>query len=176
MTAGRKPGTLARFKCGACGTVELVRGGSNHFRCTPCRAAGVRGGRAAIPRDFGQAAALHAVGAAIRDGRLTHPRLLRCTDCAGPAVEYEHRDYNRPLHVDPICRRCNLLRGPAIPLAGTVELALNAGRVPYTRRAYVLKLAQAMGRAGVADAMPGRLTLEHWRALWPALIAHHAAA
>lgn len=168
---GRKPGSLARFKCGVCGTVELVRGGSDRFRCTPCRAAGLRKGMAAVPRDFGQAAALGAVGAAIREGRLIHPRLLRCVDCTGPAVEYEHRDYNRPLHVDPICRRCNLLRGPGIPLAGSIELALKDGRVPYTLRANVVKLARTMGREGVADSLPARLTLDHWRALWPALTA-----
>ncbi len=86
-------------------------------------------------------------------------------------MEYEHRDYNRPLHVDPICRRCNLLRGPGIPLAGSVEMALKAGRIPYTLRANVVKLARTMGREGVADSLPARLTLDHWRALWPALTA-----
>ena len=35
----------------------------------------------------------------------------RCTDCEAPAFEYDHRDYSRPLGVDPVCRSCNNLRG-----------------------------------------------------------------
>jgi len=39
---------------------------------------------------------------------------IDCTDCDSRATEYEHRDYNKPEDVEPICRRCNILRGPAI--------------------------------------------------------------
>lgn len=35
-----------------------------------------------------------------------------CVDCAAPAVEYDHRDYRKPLDVDPVCRACNAARGP----------------------------------------------------------------
>lgn len=41
---------------------------------------------------------------------------IPCVDCGKPATDYDHRDYNRPLDVDPTCHSCNLKRGPAIPL------------------------------------------------------------
>jgi hypothetical protein len=37
-----------------------------------------------------------------------------CADCGKPATEYDHRDYNKPLDVDPVCHRCNIRRGPAV--------------------------------------------------------------
>jgi hypothetical protein len=52
---------------------------------------------------------------AIRLGVL--PRLdgsIACADCSAPAVEYDHRDYGRPLDVQPVCRGCNKKRGTAI--------------------------------------------------------------
>jgi hypothetical protein len=37
-----------------------------------------------------------------------------CVDCGlKPASQYEHRDYAKPLDVEPVCQRCNLKRGPA---------------------------------------------------------------
>ena len=36
-----------------------------------------------------------------------------CADCGEKAVEYDHRDYTKPLAVDPVCRSCNTKRGPA---------------------------------------------------------------
>lgn len=41
--------------------------------------------------------------------------LISCTDCGGPALHYEHRNYNYPLHVVPVCKDCNRTRGKAIP-------------------------------------------------------------
>lgn len=37
-----------------------------------------------------------------------------CSDCGGVASEYDHRDYARPLDVDPVCRSCNCKRGAAV--------------------------------------------------------------
>jgi hypothetical protein len=52
---------------------------------------------------------------AIKAGKLTHPTKLVCVDCKiRPATSYEHRDYAKPLDVDPICQSCNIKRGPAI--------------------------------------------------------------
>ena len=36
----------------------------------------------------------------------------RCVDCGVPAKFYDHRDYSKPLVVEPVCHRCNILRGP----------------------------------------------------------------
>jgi len=56
------------------------------------------------------------VAKAIREGVL--PKLdgsISCVDCGKPARDYEHRDYNYPLQVEPVCRGCNRRRGPGIP-------------------------------------------------------------
>jgi hypothetical protein len=51
---------------------------------------------------------------AIREGALARlPNGVRCSDCEALATQYDHRDYHQPLDVEPICRRCNKLRGPA---------------------------------------------------------------
>lgn len=44
------------------------------------------------------------------------PGMTKCQDCGGPATERDHRDYNRPDDVDPVCGRCNKLRGQGIPV------------------------------------------------------------
>ena len=36
--------------------------------------------------------------------------------CGGMAEQWDHRDYNKPLDVEPVCRSCNMRRGPAKPL------------------------------------------------------------
>jgi hypothetical protein len=38
---------------------------------------------------------------------------LRCVDCGDWANNWEHRDYSKPLEVDPVCDSCNFKRGPA---------------------------------------------------------------
>lgn len=63
---------------------------------------------------FWQGRAQSMVAAAKRQGLL--PLLdgtIACTDCGDPAQEYDHRDYGRPLDVQPVCRSCNKRRGTA---------------------------------------------------------------
>lgn len=36
---------------------------------------------------------------------------FKCADCIGAASEYDHRDYNHPLKVVPVCHSCNIRRG-----------------------------------------------------------------
>lgn len=50
---------------------------------------------------------------AVQKGLLQHPSKLSCADCGRQAAAYDHRDYSQPLKVDPVCKRCNKLRGPA---------------------------------------------------------------
>lgn len=55
------------------------------------------------------------VSVALYNGDL--PRLdgsIPCVDCGVPADEYDHRDYKKPLEVDPVCRACNQARGPGL--------------------------------------------------------------
>lgn len=51
------------------------------------------------------------VHAAIRHGDLRPATHHLCVDCNQPAHEYDHRDYTKPLDVEPVCRRCNQRRG-----------------------------------------------------------------
>jgi len=69
----------------------------------------------------GASEAQAAVSYAIGTGALLPPTSFRCVDCGGPASQYDHRDYGRPLDVIPVCRRDNLRRGPAIPKRLTPE-------------------------------------------------------
>ena len=71
-------------------------------------------------------AAHSAVSTAVQSGRIPPARTLVCVDCGGRARDYDHRDYSQPLSVEPVCRSCNLLRGPAI----------NADRGAFERTAF----------------------------------------
>jgi len=53
------------------------------------------------------------VAKAIKAKKLLPPETLTCTDCDKPATCYDHRDYDKPLDVEPVCRLCNLKRGEA---------------------------------------------------------------
>jgi len=65
----------------------------------------------------GQNIAMAIVASAIKAGHL--PKLngrIRCADCGTKATMYDHRDYNRPLEVTPVCQACNIVRGRAKPI------------------------------------------------------------
>jgi len=51
---------------------------------------------------------------ALKAGRLKRPDDMNCVDCGARAEVYDHRDYNKPLDVEPVCRSCNTFRGPAL--------------------------------------------------------------
>lgn len=58
---------------------------------------------------------------AIKHGHL--PRLdgdYACVDCGESATCYDHRDYNYPLMVEPVCRSCNGKRGRAKHILGDI--------------------------------------------------------
>lgn len=66
--------------------------------------------------DNGGTAAHSAVQAAIARGDLPPAKTLVCVDCGDTARDYDHRDYGKPLQVEPVCRSCNRRRGPARPV------------------------------------------------------------
>lgn len=104
---GRKAGSVMRCVCRECGAVEVRSGCNAKFLCTACKPP-------LDPYTQAKRAAHAAVATARRAGKLPDPYELDCVDCGEPAIEYEHRDYSKPLDVVPICRRCNLLRGRAL--------------------------------------------------------------
>lgn len=61
----------------------------------------------------GRAAAGGAISALVRSGAIKKASSYQCVDCGDKAAEYDHRDYSKPLEVEPVCRKCNCRRGPA---------------------------------------------------------------
>lgn len=170
---GRKPGQLVRMTCFACGIETMGRGATKYCRCEPCKESGRRGELPFPKYDRGGGSrAMAAVYAAIREGVLLHPTECKCVDCGAQAHQYDHRDYRRPLDVDPVCRSCNKRRGPAIPLDGSIEARIRAGYAPYSLRSTTEKLFKLMGLPvdALAD-MPKTLTLDHWLELLPVIQA-----
>ena len=47
----------------------------------------------------------------IRAKKLIPANKKRCMDCGKKATAYDHRDYSKPLKVDPVCGACNNKRG-----------------------------------------------------------------
>ncbi len=100
------------IKCSCCGCVinhktSRLRG---EYVCCPCRKE-MRRCRAAEKKDI-----YLIVRHAVRVGFLRPADSYFCMDCGGLATDYDHRDYNKPLEVDPVCTGCNNRRGPGIPL------------------------------------------------------------
>jgi hypothetical protein len=65
-------------------------------------------------RVSGQSAAGLTVNRAIKDGKLPAASNMKCVDCGNPAQVYDHRDYAKPLEIEPVCKSCNRKRGSAI--------------------------------------------------------------
>lgn len=47
------------------------------------------------------------------DGKIDSPTNHLCVDCGKPAYCWDHRDYMKPLDVEPVCRSCNAKRPPS---------------------------------------------------------------
>ena len=89
--------------CKGCGTpLPLIRAYNTHI-CATCKKG---------PNPTGAHWMVHY---AIRYGYMRPASEFPCVDCGGPSTEYDHRDYNKPLEVEPVCSPCNKARGPAIP-------------------------------------------------------------
>lgn len=68
------------------------------------------------------------VGHFVRLGLLPKANTLTCVDCGERGGAWDHRDYAKPLAVEPVCFRCNMLRGPAEPTEGRVKPAMPLAR------------------------------------------------
>ena len=47
-------------------------------------------------------------------GEIPRASEFKCVDCGQQAKDWDHRDYSKPLDVMPVCRSCNIRRGPAL--------------------------------------------------------------
>lgn len=99
--------------CQRCFEADISRRWHWTMYCIPCQSERLK--------DNGGYEAHRAVNSAVARGDLPPARTLACVDCGKPARDYDHRDYGKPLEVEPVCRSCNRLRGPARPVL-TFEL------------------------------------------------------
>ncbi len=99
--------------CGSCSKRYINHGHArSNSRCLRCH----------IMIEQIKMVASNAVNHAVSQGRIPHADTLPCVDCKGRAECYDHRDYRFPLKVDPVCRGCNVRRGPAAPFNGEGRL------------------------------------------------------
>lgn len=106
--------------CEQCG--EDISSRHYHARfCFPCSSMRGRASSEKWAKTSRKAARHRAVGKltryAIRVGVLQDPSEMKCSDCGKDAQCYDHRDYNKPLEVEPVCRQCNSVRGAGIPMS-----------------------------------------------------------
>ena len=75
--------------------------------------------------------ALAKVAAAVKSGLIVTARWNQCVDCGNQADHYDHRNYMRPLSVQPVCRSCNKKRGPALDIRELVSdyLGIDASEI-----------------------------------------------
>ena len=106
---------MKSLHCIACGVLkELGRAGCD--KCGECYRAGTaEWAKRHIANRPLQKEAQQAVVEAVRRGHMPPARVLMCVDCGKQAGVYDHRDYRRPLHVEPVCYSCNGKRGAAEP-------------------------------------------------------------
>lgn len=107
-----KPKPRKQRDCIECGR-DITNDAWNAKRCKPCRyliATGQRNGMTP------QAASARIVTVAVQGGILPNLNHIKtkCCDCNDRATCYDHRDYMKPLDVDPVCNRCNINRGHGI--------------------------------------------------------------
>ena len=91
------------LRCGA-----KFMGTSNRKVCINCSASIER------RREDSRKSTYRAVWRARMDGLIPPLTGRLCVDCGAPATRYDHRDYGKPLDVEPVCHGCNIRRGPAI--------------------------------------------------------------
>ena len=171
---GRKPGNPSRFTCAHCGAGQMVMGAAKPFYCDACRDA-----HAPLGSSFfgtGGPYAIGLVNRSIQRGEIPPASEFACADCSGPASQYDHRDYNKPLDVVPVCRHCNMVRGPAIPRKGYFTQMFKTEHWYYSNKKRAQMLFIAIGIDADLSHLPGYLTFEHWLPYKEALLAWEKAA
>mgnify|MGYP003473459537 CR=1 FL=1 len=92
---------MATITCRACG--EQERRMKNALFCYKCSS-----------RHYDDMyAANSAIKPHIKSGTIKRASECTCVDCGKPAKDNDHRDYLKPLEVEPVCRSCNVKRGAA---------------------------------------------------------------
>jgi hypothetical protein len=55
------------------------------------------------------------LNAAVKAKQMPRVGTLKCADCGEQATRYDHRDYTKPLDVEPVCHHCDNHRGQGLP-------------------------------------------------------------
>ena len=102
-----------------------------------------------------------AVTAAVRRGALRNLRAdhIPCVECGKRATTYDHRDYSKPLEVDPVCRRCNRIRPPA-PQTAAYMRANPALRLKDIPRTTEFATARTRFRLGITNVIWAQMSAE----------------
>lgn len=103
---------MREIECIVCGRRVEASHGSRKY-CGPCSNPKIGKPLAHKAREI---AAL-----ARRTGKLPSFEGVKCVNCGEPATQYDHRDYRKPLEVEPVCRLCNNRRGPGKPYRGRLK-------------------------------------------------------
>lgn len=93
-----------QFVCLRCGGIAIRHMQSIQDVCEPC----------SFEHSMEGNKASSIVAKAIRNGVLEPANKKTCVDCGKPASVHDHRDYLKPLDVDPVCKSCNSRRGMAM--------------------------------------------------------------
>jgi NAD-dependent SIR2 family protein deacetylase len=112
----------------------------------------------------------NAVQKAVKKGILVPAKTLVCIDCGEMADRYDHRDYNKPLDVVPVCRKCNAQRGKATPvLSQTIKLSMELITEQITEQQQAAlhnAIAKAGSKAKLARLLGvSRAAVTHWKKL-----------
>lgn len=105
---GETPPGHTRYKCKLCVKIKnkALRASGYMKTYDKERSEKLRGTR--------QELASRKVRETVKKGKMLRVDTLKCLDCGRPAEVYDHRDYLKPLEVDPVCKACNWKRGPAL--------------------------------------------------------------
>jgi hypothetical protein len=148
----------------------LTMGGSKPFRCDAC----IKELGPLFVDWTGKAYAGRMVQRAIKRGELRPPYEFECADCQKQAMQYDHRDYNKPLDVVPVCRSCNITRGPAIPIKGYFAEMFRREHSYYGSKKRMAKLLEVVGVQADLSSLPGYVTFEDWLPFKDALLEWEA--
>lgn len=116
-------------QCKSCGRDYQCANGSRWYsvrrkgkigRCMPCESA------ARLVKLVTQ----NTVAKAIQTGMLRSAVGQQCVDCGVAAEVLDHRDYEKPLDVDPVCKSCNSRRGAAEPFRTRLRVSSHASITP----------------------------------------------
>lgn len=107
------PWSMRRFDCAMCGSDISHRRQGNARFCEPC--AEQRRRKPELRGLGGNEMARKIFRYAVKLGFLQPASGFDCVDCGKPAECYDHRDYSKPLDVEPVCIPCNSSRGTGIP-------------------------------------------------------------